>query len=124
MSTKKAREFWLNDIDVCYTVFKSKKDATKPALRMGTKETIHVREVLPNEITDTDRLNYMIECQGMWSRKAIDSTMKRNKKLIKLEDRLERAEEVIKKIGNQGFFASQTRGNDLLMLLDENTDLA
>ena len=56
MNTKKAREFWLNDIDVCYTVFKSKKDASKPALRMGTKETIHVREVLPDEITLKDRL--------------------------------------------------------------------
>lgn len=44
---KRPRDFWLKDIDVCWVVFNSKEEADKPALRLGTKELVHVREVLP-----------------------------------------------------------------------------
>lgn len=40
----KPREFYLKDIDVCYTVFKTYDEANNPKIRLGKGETIHVIE--------------------------------------------------------------------------------
>jgi len=46
----KPREFWLKDIDVCYTVWESLEKVNDPKIRLGGGEVIHVREVLPDSI--------------------------------------------------------------------------
>ncbi len=64
----KAREFYLKDIDVCYAVFKTAEEANNPKMRLGRGETIRVREVLPDDVSDSLMLEFMIKESAMISK--------------------------------------------------------
>lgn len=56
---RKPREFWVNIYDEEVYIFKSKAHA-KEFSRPYRRDTICVREVLPDEITDTMRLDWLM----------------------------------------------------------------